>query len=125
MQNLLTNKTLGPGKYYFDRVPDNTLVASALGEGEERVSATRDAKGRWAAVYAPQGESFQVNLTRLGTAASIAGKATWTERWYDPRTGEFGEQKKQSAELKGAKTYQPPSGGGIDHDWVLLIDSLH
>lgn len=124
VQKFLFNPSYSPGKYYFDRIPDNKVISTDLGEDEGRFSATRDKKARWAAVYSPQGLSFGVDV---GYVAGVLGGGSnttvkWTEKWYSPRNGSFVSE----AEGCGVDvvTFNPPSGGSVDHDWVLFLDDI-
>ncbi len=100
------------------------MISTDLGVDEGRFSATRDSKARWAAIYSPQGFAFGVDLGHL--AGVLGGCSTtslkWTQSWYSPRNGSFVSEKKGSG--VGAATFQPPTGGSVDNDWVLLLDDL-
>jgi len=83
------------------RVPDQGLLASRQGFGDDYIAITR--AGSKVLVYTANGEPFTIRLERL------AAKPTSAE-WFDPRTGAA-----QPARLTA--TFQPPSKA----DWVLVI----
>ena len=93
----------------LDRVPDQSLITSALAE-HDRVQATRGKD--YLFVYSSQGKPFTVNLGK------ISGK-TLQATWYNPRNGET----KVANKLPnvGQKVFTPPSSG-YGQDWVLLLD---
>jgi hypothetical protein len=96
---------------YFDRVPDQALIAGGAGEGARHVRATRDAAGTYAFVYFPQSDQ-EVTLD-LGTLRSRRLRA-W---WYDPRTG-IGTL---VGEIEGGapRAFRTPPYGP---DWVLVVE---
>lgn len=64
-----------------DEVVVPAAVANAVpGAGRYRFDATRDARGRYAFVYAPAGRPFSVRMDKLSGGVVRA----W---WFDPRTG--------------------------------------
>lgn len=93
----------------LDRVPDQSLITSALAE-HDRVQATRGKD--YLMVYSSQGKPFTVNL------AKISGK-TLQATWYNPRNGETKVADKVAN--VGQKAFTPPSNG-YGQDWVLLLD---
>ena len=105
-------KDLMLSRPYLTRVPDQSIVASGIGEGDGYVSATRDSQGRYAFVYTPLGRPVTVRLDKL---SGVKVKA-W---WYDPRHGtvtEIGVFDKQ-----GTCEFKPPVHGK-GNDWVLVLD---
>lgn len=94
------------------RVPDQSVLASDPSAGSKRVQATRDARGRYAFVYAPTGRPFAVHMDKL-TGGTVKG---W---WYSPRTGEA----KPAGEWPntGVRKFTPPDEGE-NIDWVLVLD---
>jgi hypothetical protein len=105
-------KDLMLSRSYFDRVPDQSLVAGENGERYERVIATRGAD--YAFLYTYTGRAFDV------VGGKIAGdkvKATW----MNPRTGEMtviGDFKNA-----GVLHFKPPGQPENGNDWVLILDS--
>lgn len=100
---------------FLSRIPDQSLIASEVGEGTHHVRATRDREGRYAMIYIPAGPIFGAGSIEVNTAPlSGAQLAAW---WYDPRTG--------VARSLGVLDKAPrmsfvlPQGGP---DWVLVLD---
>jgi len=96
---------------YFDRIPDQALVAGDAGAGPLHIQATRDAAGTYAFVYFPMpDQTASIDLSRLRSPRVRA----W---WFDPRTGVAtlaGE-----VEGGGARSFRTPPYGP---DWVLVLD---
>lgn len=96
----------------LNRIPDQTLVAEAHGEGE-RIQATRGKD--YAFIYSTAGLPIRVHMGR------ISGKKVQAA-WFDPRTGysfSIGTFKN-----RGTQLFTPPSQGR-DNDWVLLLDDAN
>ncbi|KAJ3533716.1 hypothetical protein NM208_g7865 [Fusarium decemcellulare] len=75
-------------------------------------------------VYSGWGDEFTVNV---GGVSAYWGSldALITAQWFNPRTGILeakGLEKPLQAE--GFKTFTPPSSGGVDFDWVLVIKEV-
>jgi hypothetical protein len=96
---------------FFERIPDQSLIAGDMGKGALHLQATRDGAGTYAFVYFPASDqTATINLTKL------RGKRlrSW---WYDPRTG--------VASLLGTmdstpeREFRSPSYGP---DWVLVVE---
>jgi hypothetical protein len=95
---------------FLSRVPDQSLIASAPGEGARHVRATRDASGSYALVYLPYYDPVTIDLTKLSGEAISA-------HWYNPRNG---AALRIGAQARAPQvTFQPPAGGP---DWVLVLD---
>jgi hypothetical protein len=96
---------------YFERIPDQSLIASDARTGAAHIQATRAADGSFAFVYLPQAcQSVTVDARPLSGQKLNA----W---WYDPRIGTttpIGEVEK-SADL----LFTTPDTGP---DWVLVLD---
>ncbi|QPH40232.1 glycoside hydrolase family 140 protein [Pedobacter endophyticus] len=106
-------KELMLSRSYFDRIPDQTLVAGKNGEKYDRVMATRGEE--FAMLYTYTGRNFSV---QMGKVDSDDVKASW----FDPRTGKFttiGE-----FENKGIKEFDPPGEPANGNDWVLVLDKI-
>jgi hypothetical protein len=95
---------------FLSRVPDQSLVAEALG-GADHIAVTRG--DGYAFVYSAQGRSFQV---RMGKIAGERVKA-W---WYNPRNGAVTAI--DTFENSGTREFVCPSLGGLGSDWVLVLD---
>ncbi|MBW3623091.1 MAG: glycoside hydrolase family 140 protein [Armatimonadetes bacterium] len=95
---------------FLTRIPDQSLIASDVGEGVHHTQATRDEDGSYAMIYLPTGRAVDVDLEKL------SGE-TLNAYWYDPRNGT--SRKIGEFQREGRKTFTPPKGGP---DWVLVID---
>ncbi|TKC10119.1 DUF4038 domain-containing protein [Pedobacter polaris] len=106
-------KNLMLSRSYFDRVPDQSLIAGTNGERYERVIATRGAA--YVMAYTYTGKDFSLNMGRIdGTKVKAL--------WYDPRTGKstaIGE-----VENKGIQNFNPPGEPKDGNDWVLILDKI-
>ncbi len=104
-------KRLMLSRPYFERVPDQSLIAGTNGERYERVMATRG--NSYALLYTFTARPFSVRMGKItGSAASA-----W---WFDPRTGKasrIGEFPN-----RGVRTFTPPGMPGEGNDWVLVLD---
>lgn len=104
---------------FLTRIPaDDVLATNAIptawpGTGRYHFSATRDAHGSYAMVYAPVGRSFVV---RLG---AISGKKinAW---WFNPRNG-TAQAIGAFDNHQGDRKFTPPDDGEM-LDWVLVLD---
>jgi hypothetical protein len=92
----------------FDRVPDQSLIASGVGTGEDHVRATRASDYSYAFVYLPKGQPVTIDLSRFPSTPAAS--------WFDPRTGES-----RSIGTAPDATFSPPSSG-LAEDWVLVLD---
>ncbi|WP_353718458.1 glycoside hydrolase family 140 protein [Dyadobacter sp. 676] len=103
-------KNLMLSKPYFERVPDQSLIAEN-GERYDRLLATR---GRdYALIYTWNGRNMKVNMGKIGGAKVNAS-------WYDPRTGQTVVLGK--FENKGIKIFDPPGEVRNGNDWVLVLE---
>jgi hypothetical protein len=97
---------------FLQRIPDQSLIVSEVGEGTHHVQATRDCDGRYALIYLPAGDAVELDLSKLA-GDELAGY------WFDPRTG--------AARAIGMVhkheriRFTPPQGG---LDWVLVLDDV-
>jgi hypothetical protein len=108
-------KALLLSRPFLSRIPDQSLIASEVGEGAHHVQATRDSAGSYAFVYIPTGAIFGSREIELDLG-NLAGEqvVAW---WYDPRTG---ASRSQGVRPKQARmTFTVPHGG---LDWVLVLD---
>jgi hypothetical protein len=105
-------KNLILSRPYFERVPDQTLIAAPNGTGHGRAIATRGAS--YAFVYTYTGQPLRV---RMGV---ISG-AKVTAWWYSPRDG----TRKDIGEFAntGERTFTPPGRPAEGNDWVLVLDA--
>jgi hypothetical protein len=108
MQHL---KNLMLSRPYFERVPDQNLIAGENGKRYDYAIATR---GRgYAFVYAYTGHPFSV---RMGIVSGAKVQA-W---WFDPRTG--AAQEVGTFDNHGERRFTPPGEPSPGNDWVLVLD---
>lgn len=114
-------KALLLSRPYFERVPDQSLVASASEPGTYHVQATRDASGRYVMAYIPATRTRNFGPTEPPgsvvldlTSMSGAELAAW---WFDPRTGIASSA--GDVPRGNRVRFTPPLGGP---DWVLVVD---
>ena len=104
-------RSLIESRPYFQRIPDQKLIAGDPGTGGLHLQATRDTEGTYAFIYFPMNDLYaKLDLSRL-RSKRLKG---W---WFDPRTGVgtlIGDlESASSVEFKS-----PPYGP----DWVLVIE---
>ncbi len=97
---------------WYKLVPDQSVLASGQGEGDDHVQAARADDKSFLIAYVPQGHNVGIHMDR------ISGKSVkaW---WYDPREGtwrEIGE-----VANTGTREFVAPSQGARS-DWVLVLD---
>jgi hypothetical protein len=97
---------------FFERVPDQTIIAGQNGERYDRAVATRGES--YLMVYNYSGRPMQIDLTKI----SGAKKNVW---WFNPKNGELeyvGEFDSKT------ETFQHDSGYMSANDRVLIaVDS--
>lgn len=106
MQHL---RTLIESRPFLTRIPDQSMVVSAIGSSTDHICATRDGAGSYAFVYIPSYQSVTIDPQSLGGYQVRA----W---WFNPRTGVanlIGEFPKLNL------TFTTPIDGP---DWVLILD---
>ena len=106
-------KKLILSKPYFDRVPDQSLIAGEQGEKYNYLVATRG--NDYAFIYDYTGKPFEVRMGKI-TGSSV--KASW----YDPRNGT--KKSIGSFSNKGFKKFDPPGEQKDGNDWVLILESV-
>ena len=106
-------KNLVLSKPYFERIPDQTLVAGKQGEGYNYIAATRGKN--YAFLYDYTGRRFEVNL---GKITGIEVKATW----YSPKDGT--KTSIGTFANKGVQQFDPPGEEADGNDWVLILESV-
>ncbi len=95
---------------FFDRVPDQSLIASGQGERYDYQIATRGKD--YAFIYTYNGREIQVNASQLEGDKIQAS-------WFNPRTGET--TLIREFEKKGMESFDPPGEMEDGNDWVLII----
>jgi hypothetical protein len=106
-------KSLMLSRPYFERRPDQSLVAGENGQKYDYVIATCGKSYDF--FYTYTGREFDVMMGK------ISGKQTkaW---WYDPRTGDCSEI--GILENSGIRHFDPPGEPQPGNDWVLVLDDV-
>jgi hypothetical protein len=94
---------------YFDRLPDQSLVASPNPTGDAHLRACRGVDGRYALIYFPTNDEATIR-TYLLQAQKL------TVVWFDPRSGER-HSDDDLLVSNPTHTFRPPGNG----DWVLIL----
>ncbi|TXK23454.1 DUF4038 domain-containing protein [Pontibacter qinzhouensis] len=106
-------KTLMLSRPYFERVPDQTLVAKQPGDKYDYQIATRGKD--YAFIYTYNGKNISVNM---GKIEGDNVKASW----FNPKKGTFTELE-ETFPNKGVVEFNPPGEPRDGNDWVLVLDS--
>ncbi len=106
-------KNLMLSKSFFDRVPDQSLIAAGQGEKYDYQVATRGED--YALVYTYNGREMQVAMGKISGSRVKAS-------WFNPRTGEQTEI--GDFENTGSRLFDPPGEVQDGNDWVLVLDSV-
>lgn len=104
-------KNLMLSRSYFDRMPDQSLIAGDVGQQYDRLFATRG--NNYAMIYTYTGRTISVNMDKL-TKQNV--KASW----YNPRDGKYTNI--GTFENKGVKEFDAPGEVKAGNDWVLVLD---
>ncbi|MCX2452516.1 glycoside hydrolase family 140 protein [Pedobacter sp. PLR] len=98
---------------YFDRLPDQSVIAGENGEKYNRLLATRT--NDYIFVYTYNGRIIPL---KMGVIAGDQLKASW----FDPRNGKttlIGH-----VDNKGIHEFDPPGTEKNGNDWVLILDKI-
>lgn len=104
-------KNLMLSRPFLTRVPDQSLIAGAVGEGRTHVQATHG--NNYLFVYLPTGSPVMI---AMGKVSGVEVNA-W---WYDPRTGAAIPAGKYAN--TGTREFTPRSAAAWGNDWILVLD---
>ena len=104
-------KKLFESRPQLSRKPDQELIASDTGQGEEHIRALSGDERNYGFIYVPSQTHVAVRLGLFNAEKVDA----W---WYDPRTGTYRDQWTHIA--SGTRDFLPPTAD----DWVLVIDNV-
>ena len=104
-------KSLMLSRPYFERRPDQSLVAGENGQKYDYVIATRG--NGYAFFYTYTGREFDVAMGKISGGRARA----W---WYDPRNGD--SRVIGIFENRGVRHFDPPGEQQPGNDWVLVLD---
>ena len=97
---------------WYQLVPDQSVIASGQGEGEDHIQAARAGDGSFLIAYLPQGNPVGIHMN------GISGQNVQA-RWYDPRVGTWRDI--GQFPNTGAQGFAAPSRGD-KNDWVLVLE---
>ncbi len=97
---------------YFERIPDQTIIAGSNGKKYNYIVATRGKSYLY--VYTYNGRKFKIN------PGKILGKFV-NAYWYNPRNGSLTIIEK--LKNKGVMKFNPPGVKKNGNDWVLILKS--
>jgi hypothetical protein len=106
-------KELMLSKPYFQRIPDQSIIAGENGSRYDYKLATRGSD--YAFIYSYNGSQMNIQM------GIIKGDSIKTS-WFNPRDGSkssFGVY-----ENKGSYTFDPPVKAEDGNDWVLVLESI-
>ncbi|SDT17071.1 Putative collagen-binding domain of a collagenase [Mucilaginibacter mallensis] len=112
-QQMIYLKKLMLSRPYFERVPDQSLIADNQGIKYNRLIATRGTN--YALVYTYTGRDMDINTTKLPGSRVKAS-------WYNPRNGNItaiGTFNKSKI-----TKFNPPGTPVNGNDWVLILDAI-
>lgn len=98
---------------YLSRIPDQSIILSGLGSGVTHVQATRDAGGKYALVYVPDGHNVTVDMDKISGSSVDAS-------WYNPQDGTYAPIGNFSN--RGSQQFDPPGTPAEGNDWVLVLE---
>jgi len=104
-------KKLMLSRPFFERVPDQSVIAGENGARYEYVVATRGKAYLFAYCYS--GRPFQI---RMGAISGSEARAAW----FDPQDG--GVRPIGTVPNQGIRTFTPPGFPAPGNDWVLILD---
>jgi hypothetical protein len=97
---------------WYKLVPDQSVIASGQGDGEDHIQAARADDGSFVLAYLPHGGTIGIHMEKL-TGTTVKA------RWFDPRTGKW--QEIGEYPNTGSREFAAPSKGDHD-DWALVLD---
>lgn len=106
-------KNLMLSRRYFQRVPDQALIASQSDRYAYQVATRGEG---YAYIYTYRGDQLSANM------GLIDGKEVKAS-WYDPRNGETHEIGTFANE--GTRSFDPPGDPSDGNDWILILDSVN
>ncbi|WP_442591112.1 glycoside hydrolase family 140 protein [Pedobacter sp. AW31-3R] len=106
-------KELMLSRPFFERIPDQSLVAVGPSEKYNNILATRGKDYLMAYTYT--GRTFSLYMGK------ISGERLRVS-WFNPRDGKT--TKGEEIENTGSHSFDPPGEEKPGNDWVLILDSL-
>lgn len=112
-RQMLYLKKLILSKPYFERIPDQSLIAGEVGVKYNYIAATRG--NDFAFIYNYTGRTFEVNMGKIKGQKLRAS-------WYNPRNGRTTSL--GIVENKGTHLFDPPGEKAEGNDWVLILEKM-
>lgn len=106
-------KNLILSQSYFDRIPDQSLIAAGQGEKYDYLVATKGED--YAFVYTYNGRNMEIALGKIKGEQIKAS-------WFNPRSGEKSEI--GTFDNAGSLSFDPPGEVEDGNDWVLVLNSV-
>jgi len=97
---------------WYQMVPDQAIIATGQGEGEDHIQAAKAVDGSFVIAYLTFGNPMTIKMNNL---ASTRVKA----QWYDPRQGSW--QHIGEYPNTGVQKFTPPTHGDRN-DWVIVLE---
>jgi hypothetical protein len=97
---------------WYKLVPDQSVISSGQGDGEDHIRAARADDGSFVLAYLPHGGKVGIHMDKL-TGNTVKA------RWFDPRNGKW--QDIGEYPNTGSREFAAPSKGDHD-DWALVLD---
>jgi len=107
-------KQLMLSRPFFERIPDQSLVAGEKGLKYDRVTATRGKE--YIMAYTYTGGDFSLQMGKIpGDKVKVS--------WFNPRNGKTVEV--EDVANTGVASFNPPGEKKNGNDWVLILDSIN
>ncbi len=106
-------KALMLSRPYFERIPDQSLIAGDVGTEYNFLIATRGED--YAFVYTYNGRNISVSMGIIGGKRIKAA-------WFNPRNGEYTEI--GTFQNTGIRDFDAPGEVKDGNDWVLVLDAV-
>ena len=101
---------------FFARVPDQSLIVSAPGNGGNRAIATRGVNRNWAMVYFPTTQPVTIDLSKLAGPVRAF--------WFNPQNASYSVA--GPFDNTGPHEFVPQSSTPLGEpikDWILMLDA--
>jgi hypothetical protein len=97
---------------WYQMVPDQSVIVTGQGEGEDHVQAARAEDGSFVLAYLPFGHAVVIRMDKI-TGSIVKAQ------WYNPRDGNFSQVARYPN--SGLREFVAPTMGE-DNDWVLVLE---
>jgi len=99
---------------FLVRIPDQSIIASEIGERQTHIQATRDFYGSYAFIYLPKFKNkVLINMNKI----TGEKKQAW---WFNPREG----KSHLVGEFKNKNIEEFTSPSRKNYDWILIINDI-